>query len=399
MIASRKRSASNETLENIDNDESVKQQRVEDTSYPSAESTAVQCVVCKKKKWGVARCRVQKGHTAPSWNWRGAVVSVVPNGYVDKNKDRARNIQNKSDSLSLPQPMPFQIIVQTLSGHSFPVLMESSQTGNICALKVEIEKKQGIPPSAQQLFLVSEKASQVGQKWTTSEGSAAPSPNTSDQEEQQLLKDTATLTEPCTVIVYVKTPSNQTWDFESPLITTLRIFELAEDDTIATRAIGGGDCYPRQDACLMTGGPPMEKGKHLISFKVLHGYLVYLGAVWDSTTHDTDPFASNSCLNKSRGWGMLTSNGGLYGHSVACDPGRPGPINPGQVLTIEADLDAGTLRFWRDGKRHGAGYTHGVTGPLRWAIVTESQGNIVQIVDQPELELWQAPSASSSCLK
>ena len=31
------------------------------------------------------------------------------------------------------------------------------------------------------------------------------------------------------------------------------------------------------------------------------------------------------------------------------------------------DTDAGTLKFWRDGKPHSPGYTSGVSGPLRWA--------------------------------
>ena len=42
-------------------------------------------------------------------------------------------------------------------------------------------------------------------------------------------------------------------------------------------------------------------------------------------------------------------------------------IESGQVLTMQVDTDAGTLKFWVDGKPHIPGYTSGVTGPLRWA--------------------------------
>ena len=37
------------------------------------------------------------------------------------------------------------------------------------------------------------------------------------------------------------------------------------------------------------------------------------------------------------------------------------------MLTMQVDLDAGTLKFWVDGKSHGPGWTNGVAGRLRWA--------------------------------
>ena len=63
-----------------------------------------------------------------------------------------------------------------------------------------------------------------------------------------------------------------------------------------------------------------------------------------------------------------------------------GKIKEGQVLTMQVDLDAGTLKFWLDGKPHGPGWTSGVTGRLRWATSLFNKGNSVQIVPTP-LEL------------
>ena len=55
-------------------------------------------------------------------------------------------------------------------------------------------------------------------------------------------------------------------------------------------------------------------------------------------------------------------------------------IKEGQVLTMQVGLDAGTLKFWLDGKPHGHGFTSGVTGRLRWATSVARKGNTVQIV-------------------
>ena len=57
----------------------------------------------------------------------------------------------------------------------------------------------------------------------------------------------------------------------------------------------------------------------------------------------------------------------LYGNGKA-NRDWAGLINSGQVLTVQVDMDAGALKFWVDGKRHGPGWTSGVTGPLRRAV-------------------------------
>ena len=77
---------------------------------------------------------------------------------------------------------------------------------------------------------------------------------------------------------------------------------------------------------------------------------------------------------------------------------KAGGINSGQVLAMQVDTDASTLKFWLDGKPHGPGYTSGVTGPLRWATIVDCKGNSVEIVPTPELQPWAPwePSDSDS---
>ena len=63
-----------------------------------------------------------------------------------------------------------------------------------------------------------------------------------------------------------------------------------------------------------------------------------------------------------------------------------GKIKNGQIVILELDADAGTLKFWLDGKQHGPGFTHGVKGRLRWATSVSRKGNSVQVVPTPDLE-------------
>ena len=88
----------------------------------------------------------------------------------------------------------------------------------------------------------------------------------------------------------------------------------------------------------------------------------------------------------------MDNGGGLYGNGKHGDDDA-GYINEGQIVTMEADLDKGTLRFWVDGKPHGPGWSSGVTGRLRWAVSLYYKGNSVQIVPTPELQTWVAPES------
>jgi hypothetical protein len=81
--------------------------------------------------------------------------------------------------------------------------------------------------------------------------------------------------------------------------------------------------------------------------------------------------------------GTLCGNGKEYSDYV-------GFINEGQIVSMEADLDKGTLRFWVDGKQHGPGFMSGVQGRVRWAVSLAYKGAAVEIVPTPELQPWSA---------
>ena len=70
---------------------------------------------------------------------------------------------------------------------------------------------------------------------------------------------------------------------------------------------------------------------------------------------------------------------------VSCSLSAVGGIGNGQILTMQVNVTTGTLRFWRDGKPHGPGYTSGVKGPLRWAVSAYAPGSTFEIVPAPRL--------------
>ena len=167
------------------------------------------------------------------------------------------------------------------------------------------------------------------------------------------------------------------WDATSDLIKQGMFALHGIDDSIVTKIGEDGD----SKNCMMTG-PVMEgTGKHTISMKLGKGDAEYMymmcGVARDGVA--CDKYYANAANTEA--W-YMNSFGYLYGNGEYADD-CAGSINDGQVLTMQVDLDAGTLKFWVDGKPHGPGWTSGVTGRLRWAASVICKGNTVQIVPTP----------------
>jgi hypothetical protein len=134
----------------------------------------------------------------------------------------------------------------------------------------------------------------------------------------------------------------------------------------------------------------MESGKHRMSLKLMEGEadinslihrfgLVRDGAAWGKYRASRD---------STDAW-YMRSTGDLYGNGKdGGDEDYAGEINGGQIVSMEADLDKGTFRFWVDGKQHGPGWSSGVTGRLRWAVCLYRKSAAVEIVPTPELQCW-----------
>jgi hypothetical protein len=127
----------------------------------------------------------------------------------------------------------------------------------------------------------------------------------------------------------------------------------------------------------------MESGKHRMSLKLMKGVQMF-GLVRDGAAWDKSVF-----VNSTDALYMHSNDGSLYGNGKYNDD-KAGDINEGQIVSMEADLDKGTLRFWADGKQHGPGYMSGVEGRVRWAVSLYYKGAAAEIVPTPELQPWSA---------
>ena len=87
----------------------------------------------------------------------------------------------------------------------------------------------------------------------------------------------------------------------------------------------------------------MESGKHRISLKLMKGDAEDLnhlfGLVRDGVAWDKD-----HALRESTDAWYMSSNGDLWGNGKQRDD-EAGEIDEGQIVSMEADLDKGTLRF------------------------------------------------------
>ena len=249
----------------------------------------------------------------------------------------------------------FDVSVGLLSGMNFGVKLDHSVNNSVKALKEGIESQAGIARQDQEIFLVEDAA-----------------------EEEASMDDSGKISAPCSVVVLVKVPVAWVWDIESPLFRD-RVFELSGPDNCITTKI---DRDMDRDNCLLVSGPVVttSTGKHTISFKMINGFAM-LGVVKEDVSCDQSYCRGDN----DQGWFMYTYDGGLCGNNKN-DDDCAGKIEPGQVLTVQVDTDAGNLKFWLDGKPHGPGYTSGVAGPLRFAMAVYRTAYSVQIVPTPELQ-------------
>jgi hypothetical protein len=145
---------------------------------------------------------------------------------------------------------------------------------------------------------------------------------------------------------------------------------LSEDGLVAT--VTAYDEYQ-----LVTGGEPMTEGRHYWEVEITkwegsrHNCMV--GAVRPGLDHDKEHFYTNDAYL------IDAYDGGLYGNGKH-DADDQGMFAEGDRVSVLLDLDAGWLRFYRNGKRCGPGYTEGVTGPLVRAAHLCRMGDTVAVL-------------------
>ena len=130
-------------------------------------------------------------------------------------------------------------------------------------------------------------------------------------------------------------------------------------------------------SCLVTCDLPMTDGRHYWEVELLQEGNVgsfEIGAVPPGLNyekrhmHRADVYYLNTCGGVL--WGSGKSDRNNHGHGILAKGDRIGCL---------LDLDAGWLRYYRNGHRFGPGFTSGVTGPLLRAVELCSKGSTVKI--------------------
>ena len=155
---------------------------------------------------------------------------------------------------------------------------------------------------------------------------------------------------------------------------------------------------------LVTGGSPMTEGRHYWEVELTcadYSCSITVGAVRPGLDHDKHHYHTNDAYYIGGG------NGALYGNGKTKADSQGG-FAAGDRIGVLLDLDAGWLRFYRNGKRCGPGYTEGVTGPvvraaqlysgmkatvLPGAVTPEGAGEEVIVVDYASHSLAQLKDA------
>ena len=132
------------------------------------------------------------------------------------------------------------------------------------------------------------------------------------------------------------------------------------------------------DFQLVTGGEPMTEGRHYWEVEITKWTAsdnFMIGAVRPGLDHDKGHCYTNDAYFIDAYDGSLFGSGG---RKRGAD--KQGQFAEGDRVGVLLDLDAGWLRFYRNGKRCGPGFTEGVTEPLVRAAHLCEMGDTVAVL-------------------
>ena len=128
---------------------------------------------------------------------------------------------------------------------------------------------------------------------------------------------------------------------------------------------------------LVTGGESMTEGRHYWEVEITKepsgNCVFFVGAVRPGLDHNKCHCYTNDA------YFIQTHDGSLCGNGrTRTDPHEPFAV--GDRIGVWLDLDVGWLRFYRNGKRCGSGFTEGVTGPLVRGAEMFRKGNVLTVL-------------------
>jgi hypothetical protein len=255
-----------------------------------------------------------------------------------------------------------RVDVRPLGGDSFKLTLDASLP-TVKEAKAEIAREQGTATGCQELYKVAERA----------DGSAVRE----DDAEPELLEDESMLLKEGDVVAMAVKDLPLLWrTFADDLVV------LSEDGAVATHTgIQAGDYS------LTTTGIELAEGKHYweveqlfhsSSFKAFIGItrpnLGPAGAYFG----EDEPGSTDGWFIEN-GTGSLCGNGKNYEHEA-------GWYRKGDRVGVLLNLDDGSLRFFKNGRRHGPGYPAGsVTGPVVAAVQMGSENDSLRLLPNAEV--------------
>jgi hypothetical protein len=217
-----------------------------------------------------------------------------------------------------------QVAVRPLGGDSFKITLDASLP-TVKEAKVEIARAQGTATGRQELYRVAERA----------DGQAV---REDDAEPEPLEDESMLLGEGDVVAMAVK---------ESPLLWRTFAADrvvLSEEGAVATQTI--------KEWSLTTTGIELTAGKHYWEVEMLSDKGYYIACI-GVTRPNLDPTGKYFLGNCTDAWFIDRGSDALYGY------------DKGDRVGVLLDLDDGSLRFFKNGAQHGAGYPAGsVTGKV-----------------------------------
>jgi hypothetical protein len=226
-----------------------------------------------------------------------------------------------------------------LGGDSFKVALETAKPA-VGETKAAIARVQGTAVACQELYKVAERADGLAVR--------------EDDAEPELLEDESTVLGDGDMVAMAVKESPLLWrTFPADLVT------LSDGGAVATHNLAHDYVYS-----LTTTGIELTEGKHYWEVELRSERFgnTFVGISRPNLDPTGYHYGSNNC------WFMHPPDGSLYGNGKEEDD-EAGPYKKGDRVGALLDLDDGSLRFFKNGVKHGPGYPAGsVTGPVVHAV-------------------------------
>jgi hypothetical protein len=173
---------------------------------------------------------------------------------------------------------------------------------------------------------------------------------------------------------------------------------LSEGGAVATQT---KTVWNPERMSLTTTETELTEGKHYWEVELLNkGWSettkgqIFIGISKPNLDH-TGAYVLRECTD---GWFIGDSNGSLWGNGEFGDGYRAGEYKQGDCVGVLLDLGNGSLRFFKNGVRHGPGYAAGsVTGPVVAAVQMANATESVRLISPNDETPGQWPHKRKRC--